>query len=520
VEAKLSVALLTVNLRAKTAAFIAGMTKASVATGNLTRSVNTAKSSMMGFVAAATLGIPLVTKALFDFIKTASHAEEITNKFNVVMGDFAVSTEKWAVRLGDATGRATQDVKKWLATLQDTFVPMGFSRDLALDLSKSLVQLGIDLGSFNDRADPEVISLLTSAIAGNHRAVRSMGIVLSEVGILQEAWNAGIQKSFRELTNQEKAMLRFRIILRSSLDAQGDAIRTQETFANQSKRLNANITELKETIGKTLLLPVSEWLRNLNLALQGATENATEFGESVKSVAKVLVLWKALAEFVFKVTATSLSVLVTGVTGLLGGLFKLIPFYDKWGDALLDISKKANKFGSDQIQSFKEIKKSVQEMFDLLDSPPKGLDVTSPTQPPGLADPSKLKAAAEAQAKLIQDAGSLFDRTRTATEKYAIEIGKLDNLLEKGIINWDLYARGVREAREELENAAKAQAKQLIADPLSPASAREIRSGFVSVSGLATGPDPVVNELKLQTDILREMNRSIGILSIEEALAL
>lgn len=64
-------------------------------------------------------------------------------------------------------------------------------------------------------------------------------------------------------------------------------------------------------------------------------------------------------------------------------------------------------------------------------------------------------AATEAQKALeesTRDAQRVFDSTRTAAEKYAIEVSKLDELLQKGLITQDTYTRGVAAAAEEMNN--------------------------------------------------------------------
>jgi len=142
-----------------------------------------------------------------------------------------------------------------MATLQDTFVPLGFSRDRAAELAKELTKLAVDVASFNNASDPETIQLFTSALVGNHEAVRRYGIMITETSLKQEMLRQGFKKNFSELTNLEKVQLRYNIILNSTKDAQGDAIRTAGEYANQVKRMNAEIRTAWESLGK-LFLPV------------------------------------------------------------------------------------------------------------------------------------------------------------------------------------------------------------------------------------------------------------------------
>ena len=103
-----------------------------------------------------------------------------------------------------------------MAQLQDTFVPLGFARDKSAELSKALAQLATDVGSFNNVATPDVANAFTSAIVGNHEAVRRFGIVLTEASVKQEAYRMGIAETDSELNSQQKVLARVSILLSST----------------------------------------------------------------------------------------------------------------------------------------------------------------------------------------------------------------------------------------------------------------------------------------------------------------
>lgn len=56
-------------------------------------------------------------------------------------------------------------------------------------------------------------------------------------------------------------------------------------------------------------------------------------------------------------------------------------------------------------------------------------------------------------------AQKIFKNTRTALEKYQIEVGKMNHLLDVGALQWDTYARGIRKATKEYNDAVKAANK-------------------------------------------------------------
>lgn len=271
--------------------------RAGAQTAAFRRSIGGVKRSMQGLMRAM---LPVAGAAGFGYlmksmIATASTAEETRAKFNTVFRDLAGDAVKWAREFGDSVGRASHDVESWMAGLQDTFVPLGIARDRAAELSKSLVTLAVDVASFNDKADAEVIRDFTSALVGNHETVRKYGIIISESAIRQEALNRGLDKTFSELTDLEKVQLRYALIQSGTTDAQGDAIRTGESYANQVKRLSANWAEFKVLVGGSVLPVLADLLSSINSSSGAIRRWASDTAEGFNMVANAAErAWKYL----------------------------------------------------------------------------------------------------------------------------------------------------------------------------------------------------------------------------------
>lgn len=232
-------------------------TKAVGAVGGLSKGITNMKAPLMQIssLILGSAGTAGIVYGLNMLAKASSDSEEAMNKFNVVFGESRDEVRRWAYEYADAVGRSQKETVEWLASLQDTFVPLGFARDRAADLSKELVKLAVDVASFNNASDPEVINSFTSALVGNHEAVRRYGIVITESTLQQRAYQEGIRKNYNELTNLEKVQLRYNIIMDSTKDAQGDAIRTADSYANQVKRTKAELENYKVMLGD-FVMPV------------------------------------------------------------------------------------------------------------------------------------------------------------------------------------------------------------------------------------------------------------------------
>lgn len=69
---------------------------------------------------------------------------------------------------------------------------------------------------------------------------------------------------------------------------------------------------------------------------------------------------------------------------------------------------------------------------------------------------TKLTEDATRAKEQLADAGKrLYDETRTPAEKLNIELARLNDLLAKGVINWDTYSRAVFKAQDEFDEVGK-----------------------------------------------------------------
>ena len=201
-----------------------GVDKLTTGTGNLT--------GVLTKLAAGGLLIQIGQAAL-EFgkasIQAASDAGEMQAKFDVVFGSSAPQAQAALEDLAGQVNRSATELQGMSASIQDTFVPMGFARDEAAKLSVELTKLAVDVGSFNNVADADVMRDFQSALVGNTETVRKYGIVITEANTKQKAYAMGIAEVGSELTEQQKVQARLQLIMEGTTDAQGDAISTADS---------------------------------------------------------------------------------------------------------------------------------------------------------------------------------------------------------------------------------------------------------------------------------------------------
>ncbi len=192
-------------------------------------------------------------------VKAASDYEETFSKFEAVFKDQAQAAKAWADEMAKAMNRSTVAMLGFLAGLQDVFVPFGFAREEARKLSQEVTRLGVDLASFNNMADAEVVNALTTALTGSHETVKKFGVIINEVTLKEALLTMGIKGGTKVATEQQKVLARLNILLAATSDAQGDAIRTAGSLANQMRGLKAAFLDLATDLG-TIFLPLATTL--------------------------------------------------------------------------------------------------------------------------------------------------------------------------------------------------------------------------------------------------------------------
>lgn len=275
--------------------------------GNL-NALNKLDTAAKGFLLGASAGVAF-------FLHEASQAQEVIQKFEAVFKEESDAANEFVNELSATLGRSTTDLKRYMSTLQDTFVPLGFGRAEARKLSSSLVSLALDLAAFNDKADDDVIRDLQSALVGNTETVRKYGIVLTETRMKQEALNRGMDP--KTLDESQKAMLRFNIILEGSKDAIGTAEREAASFAGQMKVLKAGLQETAETIGSAFLPEAEAMLGTINQVVtniiawvQANKESLVENTKLAAQIAAAIIVFKALLTTLLAVRTAMISLAV------------------------------------------------------------------------------------------------------------------------------------------------------------------------------------------------------------------
>ena len=197
----------------------------------------------LGWIIAGAFSVAAIIAFSKKLLTLWSDLEETQSKFDTVFGSVAEEANRAFDDIASAVGRSSLDLKWFGASIGDLLNPLGFSEEATSKLSQEIVKLGVDLASFNNISDAQAINALTKGLLGEREALKSLGISMNQAEVNQKAYQLGIAKTGEELNAQQKALATYELYLDKTAKAQGDAVRTSASFANQLKRLQGTIKD-------------------------------------------------------------------------------------------------------------------------------------------------------------------------------------------------------------------------------------------------------------------------------------
>jgi len=223
--------------------------------------------------------------ALAAPVKIAADFQEAISKFNFVFKDAKDSAKDWADGFANQVGRSRLQIVEFMADSQALVMPIGFKDDQAVEMSKQLTNLAVDLASFNNTADADALRDLHAALVGSSETMLKYGVIANEAAVKQELLNMAIDP--KNATNQDKVLARYNLIMRGTVAAQGDATRTANSLTNMIKALRGSLSDVGVEVGSILIPALSKIAENFVAIIRPAAELARANPELITSFAAV-----------------------------------------------------------------------------------------------------------------------------------------------------------------------------------------------------------------------------------------
>lgn len=204
-------------------------------------------------VAAVAITFRRIGHFIAQAVTESNKYQEDLNLFTVALGQYAAEAQNYAEKVSDVMGI---DPAQWLrnqGVFNTLLTGFGDTAERAQLMSQNLTQLGYDISSFFNISIEDAMQKLQSGISGELEPLRRLGYDLSQARLEQTALNLGIKESVANMTQAEKAELRYYAIMTQVTTAQGDMARTLEAPANQLRILQAQLTQAARAIGNIFI---------------------------------------------------------------------------------------------------------------------------------------------------------------------------------------------------------------------------------------------------------------------------
>ena len=204
-------------------------------------------------IAAVAITFRKIGHFIAQAVTESNKYQEDLNLFTVALGQYAAEAQNYAEKVSDVMGI---DPAQWLrnqGVFNTLLTGFGDTAERAQLMSQNLTQLGYDISSFFNISIEDAMQKLQSGISGELEPLRRLGYDLSQARLEQTALNLGIKESVANMTQAEKAELRYYAIMTQVTTAQGDMARTLEAPANQLRILQAQLTQAARAIGNIFI---------------------------------------------------------------------------------------------------------------------------------------------------------------------------------------------------------------------------------------------------------------------------
>lgn len=296
----------------------------------------------------------------------ASDLIEVQNVVDVTFGEGADQINEWAKTSAQAFGLTELQAKKYSSTLGAMLKSMGLTDDAVKNMSVNMAQLAGDMASFYNLDYDVAFEKIRSGISGETEPLKQLGINLSVANLEAFALAEGIEQSYSQMSAGEQAITRYNYLLKATADAQGDYVRTSNSYSNTEKERNNTINTLASTLSGSFL-PA---LANINRIIIGWIERNQPFLEMLSNIAGIIAtvltgLLRSVLSFLGKI-ADAVNVVLNAINSFLG------PLKDHVANGmndLADLVEKGGKNAQDKVEYTNEqLVKNTEDTFEAMGS--------------------------------------------------------------------------------------------------------------------------------------------------------
>ena len=212
----------------------------------------------IGGIIAAAFSAAVIIDFAKQTVTAASDLEQSIGGVEAVFKEYASTVEQTSKDAARNLG-LSRDAYNKVATIIGTQLKAGGTTlDQLAGKTENLVTIAADLAATFGGDVTDAANAVSSALRKEFEPLRRYGISLSVAQIEAEALANTNKELASDLTEAERAAAIQSLIFKGAADASGQFGREAETLAGKQQRLNAQLENVKATLGETLLPVVAE----------------------------------------------------------------------------------------------------------------------------------------------------------------------------------------------------------------------------------------------------------------------
>ncbi len=208
-------------------------------------------------------------------VELGSNVAEVQNVVDTAFGDMAYKIEDFAKTSVKNYGMSQLSAKKTASTYMAMAKGMGMEDQAASNMAISLTGLTGDVASFYNISQELADTRLKSVFTGETETLKDLGVVMTQTNLNAYAMANGFGKTVDKMTQAEAVQLRYAYVTDQLRLASGNFVRTQDSWANQTRILSEQWKQLMSVIGQGLITVLAPLVKVLNTIVSYLIKVAT-----------------------------------------------------------------------------------------------------------------------------------------------------------------------------------------------------------------------------------------------------
>lgn len=209
-------------------------------------------------------GVTAMVKFGKEAMNIASDLTEVQNVVETAFGAMTSQVDAWAKNSIQQFGMSELAAKRMASTYMAMNAGMGLNGQGAADMAMRTAERAADISSFYNKSIDESDTMLKSIWTGETESLKQIGVVMTQTNLDAYALANGFGKTTQQMTQAEQVQLRYAYVMNQTRLAAGDFVKTQDSWANQTRILSEQWKQFLGIIGQGLIQVLTPALKFLN----------------------------------------------------------------------------------------------------------------------------------------------------------------------------------------------------------------------------------------------------------------